>query len=526
MATPNPQLDPRPASAKVKLLLNKQLINILKDERLPHTGVKAAMQARVISQIETFARTGQVEHFNRLRNNIYNPDAFQSPQSPRYGHYPSGPPIPSGLHRPPQPHVQPSPSYGHIGAQLRFKDSPFETIQEALTPIQHCPPMVTNRHSINAQLRLSPYVLERLGTDPSLRLMVYCGMDMPLGAFNKFDIAFPYQSEIKVNGEEAKVNLRGLKNKPGSTRPADITGLVRKLSNYVNTITLTYALTQKKFSFLVNLVRAHTVEELVARLRHGRSLTKESVVREMVLKAEDPDLVATSTVLSLKCPLSTLRLELPCRSTVCSHNQCFDATSFLQLQEQAPTWTCPICNRIISFEALVVDQYVSDILNHTSKSVEQVTIEPNGQWSQNAKTSSPPRMNGHTTNDVEDDDIVEIRDMRGGPFKLEGSAAQTPVTQTPPLSIHEAPGSRSSSSRAPSGKRPISAVIDLTLSDEDEDDEPIRPPKRQSVYAPPPNPLDRPLSYRDTPTNGGSFQIPRVPVPNHYSGALPRGGAG
>ena len=105
----------------------------------------------------------------------------------------------------------------------------------------------------------------------------------------------------------------------------------------------------------------------------GRSISKERVINEsesltrgssyvqltgdvVISKAQDSDIVATSIVMSLKCPLSTLRMELPCRSTLCTHNQCFDASSFLQLQEQAPTWTCPICNKLISFEALVVDE--------------------------------------------------------------------------------------------------------------------------------------------------------------------------
>src|SRR6266480_1505324 len=75
-------------------------------------------------------------------------------------------------------------------------------------------------------------------------------------------------------------------------------------------------------------------------------------------KANDPDIVATSTVMSLKDPVSYLRIQVPCRSNVCSHNQCFDATSFLQLQEQAPTWSCPICSKTVAFESLAVDQYV------------------------------------------------------------------------------------------------------------------------------------------------------------------------
>lgn len=76
----------------------------------------------------------------------------------------------------------------------------------------------------------------------------------------------------------------------------------------------------------------------------------------MVSKANDSDIVATSIVMSLKDPISTLRIDTPCRSTICKHNQCFDAMSFLQLQEQAPTWTCPICNKVVSFGDLAIDQ--------------------------------------------------------------------------------------------------------------------------------------------------------------------------
>ena len=73
-------------------------------------------------------------------------------------------------------------------------------------------------------------------------------------------------------------------------------------------------------------------------------------------KAMDPDVVAVSQVLSLKCPLSYMRLEVPCRGTQCSHIQSFDATSYLQLQEQGPQWVCPICNKPVPFEQLAVDE--------------------------------------------------------------------------------------------------------------------------------------------------------------------------
>lgn len=131
----------------------------------------------------------------------------------------------------------------------------------------------------------------------------------------------------------------------------------------------------QKYFVLVNLVQRYPIEDLVAELKARKTISKEQVVRESMIpftqpywmcnvsnfvivrnRAEDTDIVATSSVMSLKCPLSTLRIEVPCRSVVCTHNQCFDASSFLQLQEQAPTWTCPVCSKATSFESLQIDQ--------------------------------------------------------------------------------------------------------------------------------------------------------------------------
>lgn len=75
--------------------------------------------------------------------------------------------------------------------------------------------------------------------------MVYCAADMGLSSYVKADIAFPHQVEIKVNMDDIRANLRGLKNKPGSTRPADITRFIRPLANYENSVVMTYALTHK-----------------------------------------------------------------------------------------------------------------------------------------------------------------------------------------------------------------------------------------------------------------------------------------
>jgi E3 SUMO-protein ligase PIAS1 len=75
--------------------------------------------------------------------------------------------------------------------------------------------------------------------------MVFCAADSGLNQFSKSDIAFPYQVELKANLDDVKANLRGLKNRPGSTRPADITSYIRKRAGYTNLVAMTFALTQK-----------------------------------------------------------------------------------------------------------------------------------------------------------------------------------------------------------------------------------------------------------------------------------------
>ncbi len=129
---------------------------------------------------------------------------------------------------------------------------------------------------------------------------------------------------------------------------------------------------------MIFVVKTVPVADLVKKLEAGNRISKDSVVREsgfyrmllyfvvltmccspVLTKAQDPDIVATSTVLSLKCPLSASRITLPCRSSSCQHTQCFDATSYLQLQEQGPTWSCPICSKPAPFESLAVDEYAN-----------------------------------------------------------------------------------------------------------------------------------------------------------------------
>ena len=206
----------------------------------------------------------------------------------------------------------------------------------------------------------------------------------------------------------------------------------------------------------------------------GSLLLTETVRR----KAEDPDeIVATSTVLSLKDPVGYTRITTPCRGVGCNHVQCFDASYYLQLQEQAPTWTCPICNRPAPWEQLALDQYVNDILNNTPKTVEAVTLEPTGAWhlqlqaDNDAGRASNPTPSNDGDDDDDDDDDDDLVEIGNGPgFHAPKLETLTPHSvRTPPLSSREESSAPSTSRPSTTGHKRAHNVIDLTLSDEEDD---------------------------------------------------------
>lgn len=121
---------------------------------------------------------------------------------------------------------------------------------------------------------------------------------------------------------------------------------------------------------------------------------------------------------------------------------------------------------------------MQNILSTTSPSVEQVTIEPDGRWSQHSKASSPNNIN--TSFGSDDEELIEIKDSRVSALKMAStSVPSVGSARTPPMSSREASASAASTYASNSNKRPASQIIDLTLSDDDDDLPVSRPPKRQ-----------------------------------------------
>lgn len=473
-------------TARCKTLINNDLKKICKEEGQTQTGNKALLQTRIFHLINDAVANGDSDTLTRLQYRVHNhgdyPPTGSSTQqsapslsnsSPNLSNrYPNmngyGQQVTNG-------YTQQSRQAASVVSHTLFKDSAFYQFRESILRDISLDASPSHRQTATRQFSLTDGQSQRLRGDSSLRLFLFSAMEQTLNPYSRLDITFPSQIEVKVNNEEVRANFKGLKGKTGSTRPVDITDFVRKNTGYKNQLQITYALTQKKYTCYVYLVKKESVDDLAARIRQRNVITKQSVINEMQKKANDPDIEVGSVNLSLKDPISTLRIKIPIRSTVCSHNACFDAASFLQLQEQAPMWQCPICNKTVSFEGLAVDEYVQEILDQVSSNTDQVTIDPNGKWSSGNSSTSASRNNGYDDhyNDDSDEDLVEVPDFRSRSIKGEARPTPQSYVQTPPLSSREA------SSVPRTGSKRKSEVIDLTLSD---DDEPARPNKKVNSY--------------------------------------------
>lgn len=234
--------------------------------------------------------------------------------------------------------------------------------------------------------------------------------------------------------------------------------------------------------------------------------------------------------MSLKDPTSYTRIKTPCRGLGCQHSQCFDAKFYLELQQQAPTWLCPVCNKTAPWDRLVLDMYMVDILDNTSQDTEEVTVEPNGQWhlgkGEQAKTNGSRDTNPTPPEDDDgsDDALEIIEDPIIPPSRRDyARMALTPSSvRTPPLGSRDesrAPSATASTSR----KRPREEVIDLTLSDDDDDQPPVkqqRPSMSSSTNSFRARPPDRNGTGTPTGSSGsGAFSFsmhPPLPTLQHH----------
>ncbi|OON19526.1 MIZ/SP-RING zinc finger [Opisthorchis viverrini] len=108
---------------------------------------------------------------------------------------------------------------------------------------------------------------------------------------------------------------------------------------------------------------------------------------------DDDDLVMPNTLpVQLLCPLSKCRIEVPVRGRHCSHVQCYDATTYLIINERKPSWNCPVCDKKVYYEDLMIDGLFLEVLNSKcTQDMDEVVFHEDGSWSVSENSSRVPK---------------------------------------------------------------------------------------------------------------------------------------
>nr|CAD7197362.1 unnamed protein product [Timema douglasi] len=246
-------------------------------------------------------------------------------------------------------------------------------------------------------------------------------------------------------------------NKPGvepkrPPKPVNITSLVKLSPLHANFIDVTWNCDYGQgYVIAVYLVSKIVSAELLKRMRAKGARQSDytrGLIKEKLSEDADSEIATTSLRVSLVCPLGKMRMVTPCRASTCYHLQCFDANTFLMMNERKPTWVCPVCDKPAPFDSLMIDGYFQDVLRSSRLAPDstEIQLHQDGLWS-----------------------TLTLKEDKTEILALTTNKPNQPIEETISDDI-EVIGESSSTSSKVEPKTVIEAVtVDLTLSDSEDD---------------------------------------------------------
>jgi len=108
--------------------------------------------------------------------------------------------------------------------------------------------------------------------------------------------------------------------------------------------------------------------------------TRPNLPKVNVNSPGDDELQLGESRVSLRCPLTIKRMELPVRGVACHHPQCFDLQGYLGFCMTTGVWQCPVCTKSCRFTDLGLDDNMEKIIKETGEEIDQVRLFPNGTY--------------------------------------------------------------------------------------------------------------------------------------------------
>lgn len=267
---------------------------------------------------------------------------------------------------------------------------------------------------------------------------------------------FPPSVVVHVNGKQVPLPNPIPTNKPGvepkrPPKPVNITPHCKLSPILPNAINIKWASEYNK-TWVVGiwLVMKLTSDDLLDRLKkkgtRDPAYTKALIIEK--LNDNDADVATTSLKVTVSCPLGKMRMRVPCRPQTCSHLQCFDAATFLQMNERKPTWNCPVCDSKANYSDLLIDGYFQETLESKDLPEDEndIILEADGSWKpvpkdEEAAGAEAAAAAAKKKAEEKDVDCIDLSDDEEGgapppprpPHNMDGGNPPLPPQPPPPV---------------------------------------------------------------------------------------------
>ena len=113
---------------------------------------------------------------------------------------------------------------------------------------------------------------------------------------------------------------------------------------------------------------------------HSNNLSSKNNENKMEEENDEKDeIVLESNIISLRCPLSFIQIELPIKGCLCKHSTVMNAQGLLEYLLGNGYWNCPLCEKKCYFCALEVDRKLLEIIKKAPKDCSNVELNANGE---------------------------------------------------------------------------------------------------------------------------------------------------
>ena len=188
-------------------------------------------------------------------------------------------------------------------------------------------------------------------------------------------------------------------------RPVEVTQLVLQLLQHRQRASINLQISQSNHTNYPTSLANYTVsvfigaklspEYLCQKLQAAMTdadLCQMQIEAKLSEQQRDEDIKVGRTFVSLNCPLSQSRIQVPCRGVDCMHIQCFDAVFYLKMNERKPMWKCPVCQKPAKYGSLRVDGLFNNIVKEAPPAAQDIEFSIDGTWKCREVVDAKPKQ--------------------------------------------------------------------------------------------------------------------------------------